>query len=182
VLPYIDSTPSSGRGWGERSRRSKACSTRSRAPIEHMGAPGARRSDTCRAEADQLNGASAACWRKPASATSWPCRNPSMSTPWAASTSRSPRHPTTPGSAIPAATARKDRVSTTGPRPDCPPSTTSTAISPPTSGGSWPAAAWHARTRSPTASPTRQAAPPFPNSCARRDPMGVRDVSTTVHS
>ena len=38
--------------------------------------------------------------------------------------------------------------------PDCPPSTNSTATSPPTSGGRWPAAASASPTRSPTTSPT----------------------------
>ncbi|WP_408645980.1 transposase [Streptomyces odonnellii] len=83
-------------------------------------------------------------------------------TAWAASTSPSPRHPTRCRNATPAATAQRAHASTTGQPPACPPSTTSTATRPPTTGGSWPDAVWPAPTRSPTTSPTHPPAPPRP--------------------
>ena len=92
------------------------------------------------------------------------------------STSPSPRPPTTPGNVIPAATAQRGHASTTGPQQSCPPSMTSTVISPPTTGGCWPAAAWPARTRSPTTSPTRPPVPRHRTGADRRDPLGDRGV------
>nr|WP_234329367.1 MULTISPECIES: transposase [unclassified Streptomyces] len=59
-----------------------------------------------------------------ASATSSPCPSPSRSSPWpesGASMSSSAKHPVTPGSGCPAATGPRGRASTTGPRPNCPP-------------------------------------------------------------
>ncbi|AQW48314.1 hypothetical protein SHXM_01777 [Streptomyces hygroscopicus] len=77
-----------------------------------------------------------------------------------------------PGNATPAATARRGRASMTGQPPNCPPSTTSTATSPPINDGHWLAAAWPARRRSRTTSPTHRMEPPSLSWYASPEPAG----------
>ncbi|MER6267746.1 IS701 family transposase [Streptomyces sp900105755] len=66
------------------------------------------------------------------------CRSPSRSSPWrasGASTNSSRKHPPTPGRPSPAATEPRARESTTGPRPNCPPTSSSTRTHPPITAG-----------------------------------------------
>lgn len=119
--------------------------------------------------------ASDASWKTPASPTSWPCPSPSRCTAPASNTSLA-KLPPRRGSGSPAATAPKDRDSTTGLPPVCRRSGSSTVTSPPGNVGCLPAAASPSPTSSPTSSHPHPWTPPSPISFRLPVPLEDREV------